>query len=574
MDESAVLELLTVKMPTFGLLGVEEEATSSLLRQETAAVILLGIAAVVAVIADRLKFPYTVALVIAGFFAATLGDVVAVDVSADLILALLVPPLLFEATLHLPWARLRADLVPVSLLAIVGTAVGTVALAVLVNAVLGIPWPAAFAFGALISATDPVAVIAFFKSLGTPKRLSVLVEGESLFNDAVAVVAFGLAVEVARGAQFTFRGAVVDFIVVSVPGLIIGMVLGYLVGAIFLARLDNPLIETSATLALAYGSYLLAEDFGRLIGRPLLHFSGILAVVAAGLMVGTVGLRNTSPTTRLTLEHFWELLTFLVNSMVFLVIGLTITITDLADQLWAVAVAVVGVLVVRGVVVYGLTDLGGRLQPNRRIPMAYRHVMAWGGLRGAISLALVLTMTAEVFGRETVDTVRVMTFGVVLFTLLIQGTTITPLIRRLGLSGKADNELEQQRHQARIAMRRAGQAEVNRLGAEGVLFTEMADALSRTYQRDVAGESASLRDHFRAHPELEVSMFLQARRDAIVAERSALSEMIRTGLIESSVGGDLAVELNNRLAALDLLEERWESDPVPTVGRAGDDHEA
>lgn len=552
-----------------GLLAVEEGGPSSLLRSETAAIVLLAIAAGVAVVADRLKFPYTVALVIAGFFAATLGDIVAVDVSPDLILALLVPPLLFEATLHLPWAKLRSDLVPVLLLALIGTAVGTVALGALVNAVLDIPWPAAFAFGALISATDPVAVIAFFKSLGTPKRLSVLVEGESLFNDAIAVVAFGLAVGVAQGAEFSAGGALVDLIVISLPGLGVGMVLGYAVGAVFLARVDNPLIETSTTLALAYGSYLLAEDFGRIIGDPDLHFSGLLAVVAAGLMVGTVGLRNTSPTTRLTLEHFWELLTFLVNSMVFLLIGLTITISTLADRLWAVGVAVVGVLVVRAVLVYGLTEVAWRIQPRRWIPGAFRHVMFWGGLRGAISLALVLTMTEDVFGRDTVETVRVMTFGVVLFTLLIQGTTITGLIRRLGLSGSADNELQQQRHQARIAMRRAGQAEVGRLGAEGVLFAEMADALGRTYQRDLVEQSASLRGHFLAHPELEATMLIQARRDGIVAERSALSEMIRTGLIETQVGGDLAVELNDRLAALDLLEERWESDPVPTVGDDG-----
>ncbi len=549
-----------------GVLAVEEGEPSALLAQETAAVILLAIAAGVAVIADRLKFPYTVALVIAGFLAATLGDIVAVDVSPDLILALLVPPLLFEATLHLPWAKLRADLVPVLLLALVGTAVGTLALGALVHAVLDIPWPAAFAFGALISATDPVAVIAFFKSLGAPKRLSVLVEGESLFNDAIAVVAFGLAVEVARGAQFSAGGAIVDLIVISLPGLGVGMVLGYAVGAVFLARVDNPLIETSTTLALAYGSYLLAEDFGRIIGDPDLHFSGILAVVAAGLMVGTVGLGNTSPTTRLTLEHFWELLTFLVNSMVFLVIGLTITISELADQLWAVGVAVVGVLVVRAALVYGLAELAGRLQVRRRIPNPFRHVMFWGGLRGAISLALVLTMTVDVFGDDTIETVRVMTFGVVLFTLLIQGTTITGLMRRLGLSGTADNELEQQRHQARIAMRRAGQAEVGRLGANGVLFADMADAIGRTYQRDLAEQAAALRDHFRAHPELEVSMLLQARRDAIIAERSALAEMVRTGLIETQVGGDLSVELNDRLAALDLLEERWESEPVSGVG--------
>ena len=331
-------------------------------------------------------------------------------------------------------------------------------------------------------------------------------------------------------------------------------------GEVFLARIDDPLIETSTTLALAYGSYLVAEEAGSIVGRDF-HFSGILAVVAAGLMVGTVGFKNTSPSTRLTLEHFWGLLTFLVNSLVFLVIGLTITPGDLTDELWAVAIAVAGVIVVRVALVYGLTELTGRLVPRRYIPMAFRHVMTWGGLRGAISLALVLTLAADIPGEKTI---RVMTFGVVLFTLLVQGTTISSLIRRLGLSGRADNELEQQRHQARIAMRRAGQAEINRLGAEGVLFTDMANALSRTYQHDVSRQSSSLRDHLRAHPELEVAMLLQARRDALFAERTALSDVVRSGLIDSQVASDEIIDLNDRLAAIDLLEERWEYHDVST----------
>ncbi|MCP4224247.1 MAG: hypothetical protein GY773_12940, partial [Actinomycetia bacterium] len=288
---------------------------------------------------------------------------------------------------------------------------------------------AALAFGALISATDPVAVIAFFKSLGTPKRLSVLVEGESLFNDAVAVVAFGLAVSAASGEAFSVGEAAVDFLVISLGGLAVGVVMGYVVGEIMLSRIDDPLIETSTTLALAYGTYLVAEKAGAIVGQDF-HFSGILAVVAAGLVVGTVGFKNTSPSTRLTLEHFWELLTFLVNSMVFLVIGLTISPGDLTGELTAVAIAVVGVIVVRVALVYGLAELTERIVPSRYIPMAYRHVMTWGGLRGAISLALVLTLTSDGFDEETLATIRVMSFGVVLFTLLIQGTTISGLIRR------------------------------------------------------------------------------------------------------------------------------------------------
>lgn len=540
---------------------------SELIRQETAVVVLLAIAAGVAVLAKRLRFPYTVALVIAGFGASALGEVVNVSVSPDLILALLVPPLLFEATLALPWKKLRADLFPVMLLALIGTAAGTLVLGALVNQTLGVPWAAAFAFGALISATDPVAVIAFFKQLGAPKRLTVLVEGESLFNDAVAVVAFTLAVKAASGKGFTLAGGVSDFLVVSFGGLAVGIILGYLVGEVFLSRVDDALIETSTTLALAYGSFLLAEDFGLLFGRPDVHFSGILAVVAAGLTVGTIGLKNTSPTTRITLEHFWSLLTFLVNSMVFLVIGLSVTFSDLVNHLDAVAISLVGVIVLRVVLVYGLAEFASRVMPSRHIPAAYRQVMTWGGLRGAISLALVLTMTTPVFDAETVTTVQVMTYGVVLFTLLIQGTTISAVITRLGLAGTGESELAQQRHQARIAMQRAGQLEVNRLGGEGVLLPGMADAFADTYQRDLQTEAEALRTHFRQHPELETAMLLQARRDALVAERAGLTDMSRRSLIDEQVARELTVTLNDRMMALDLLEERWERDAPPTVNR-------
>ncbi len=551
---------------TSSVLAILAAEESALLRQETAAIVLLAIAAVVAVIASRLKFPFTVALVIAGFAASTLGELVAVEVSPDLILALLVPPLLFEATLHLPWGKLKADLVPVLLMALLGTLVGTLGLGYVVHWSLGLPLAAAFAFGALISATDPVAVIAFFKALGAPKRLSVLVEGESLFNDAVAVVAVGLALS---AASFTVSGAAVDFLIISAGGLAVGLILGYLVSAVFLARVDDPLIETSTTLALAYGSFLLAEEFGKIIGQDDLHFSGILAVVTAGLMVGNVGMKNTSPSTRQTLEHFWELLTFLVNSMVFLVIGLTIPPSLLTQEIGAVLIAVVSVLVFRAGLVYVLSFISSRIQPNRRIPVPYRHVMVWAGLRGAISLALVLTITTDDFDPETVTTLQTMTFGVVLFTLLIQGTTITALMRRLGLSGRADNELMQQRHQARMHMTRAGQSEIARLGANGILFADMAASLGKTYQRDIREQSIELRTHFSQHPELEVAMLLQARREALTAEKTSLSDIVRSGLIEASVATELSVELDNRLAVLELLEDRWESDPIPLIKQVG-----
>ncbi len=547
------------------------EEASQLIRQETAVVILLAIAAGVAVLARRTRFPFTVALVLAGFVAAGLGEVVSVEASADLILALLVPPLLFEATLNLPWKNLKADLVPILTLALAGTLIGSLTVGAVVHFVLDLPWALSFAFGALISATDPVAVIAFFKSLGTPKRLSVLVEGESLFNDAVAVVVFGVALDVAEGGEFGLFDALGDFFVVSAGGLAVGLFLGYVVSEVILAGVDDPLIETSTTLALAFGSFLLAEEFGLLIGQDSLHFSGILAVVAAGLMVGTRGIQNTSPSTRMTLEHFWELLTFLVNSLVFLFIGLTIGLRDLFTEWWPVVLAVVTVLTVRAVLVYGLTWFNGLVQPTRRIPMGYRHVMLWGGLRGAISLALALIIQDNeklrgVVGDDAIQTVLVMTFGVVLFTLLVQGLSITGLIRRLGLAGRTEVELQQQTHQAVIHMRRAGQATIGQLGSEGVLGRDLAEAISAVYADDVTTASQDLADHVRAHPELGAEMLIRARREALVAEQSALGEIVRSGLIENQVAEELSIALNTRLAALEILSNRWETDPGDIEG--------
>ncbi|NND03049.1 MAG: hypothetical protein HKN91_09700, partial [Acidimicrobiia bacterium] len=310
-----------------------EAGGSGLLESEVSIILLLAVAALVAVASRRFRFPYTVALVVVGLALAFLPeDAIEVDLSAELILAVLVPPLLFEGTLHISWRKFRADLRAVTLIAVGGTLIGTFVVGGFVNQLVDVPWAPALAFGALISATDPVAVISFFRSIGVSKRLTILVEGESLLNDGVSFVVFTLALAAAApGAGFDLASALGDFVLIAFGGLAVGIVLGYVVSALILRNLDDHLVETAVTVALAFGSYLLAEEFGALIGADF-HLSGILAVVAAGLMVGNTGLLNTSPTTRLTLQNFWEFLSFVVNSMVFLLLGLEIQITELPGE--------------------------------------------------------------------------------------------------------------------------------------------------------------------------------------------------------------------------------------------------
>jgi CPA1 family monovalent cation:H+ antiporter len=536
---------------------VAADETSGLLEAELSVVILLTIGALVAMLVRRIKVPYTVALVLMGLLLSFFPDFLQLEISKDLILAVLVPPLIFEATLHIPWRRLRADLAPILSFAVFGTLLGTVATAALAVQFVDVEWAAAIAFGALISATDPVAVIAFFRTLGVSKRLSILVEGESLFNDGVAIVVFTIATGLGVAGEFVLSDALAEFAIVAFGGLAVGAILGYVVSNVILRNLDDHLIETAVTVALAFGSFLVAEEFGLIIGVDGLHLSGILAVVAAGLMVGNIGFHNTSPTTRLTLENFWEFLSFIVNSLVFLLLGLRIDIGQTTSNLGAILVAIAAILVTRLVIVYGFTALHNGWRPNRRISTGFQHVMFWGGLRGAISLALALTL-GEFFDDRTTEVLQVMTFGVVLFTLLIQGTTISPLIRRLGLSQKSEHVVEQQEVQATIYSKRAGRRALERLNREGVLDPALFKSLDEIYEVELAEQRGELSQHFRDYPELETAMFLQARAEAINAERSAVLDAARRGLISSDIAEEQTVALNNRLAALEFLESRLE----------------
>lgn len=540
------------------LLAAEE---SNLIQLELGVVLLLSIAALVAILIRRIKLPYTVALVLVGLVLSFFPNFLGFSASSDLIIAILVPPLVFEATLHIKWKSLRQDLALVVLLAVVGTLISTLVVGSIIGPILDIPIEAALAFGALISATDPVAVVAFFRTLGVSKRLSILMEGESMFNDGVAIVLFNLAISAAAlntsmviesgaatgGNSIGLFDGLLQFLRVSFGGVGIGLILGYVVSYIILKNVDDHLIETATTVTLAFGSFVVAEEF---------HFSGILAVVAAGLMVGNIGSQNTSPTTKLTLENFWEFLAFAVNSMVFLLIGLEIEIAQLLPNIIPIIVAVIAVLLSRAIVVYLITSIHNRFAPGRqRIPGNYRHVMFWGGLRGAISLALALTLSAELLGDRIAAELRVMTFGVVLFTLLVQGTSIERLIRHLGLAHKPAQRLELQRRLGLVYAKRAGRRELDRLHDEGILSGDIWEAMNLMYDRELNQHKNKLREHLQKFSELEQETYLQTREDVLVAERGAISDAVRRGFISEEIYHHLIREADNRMAALHMIQE-------------------
>jgi CPA1 family monovalent cation:H+ antiporter len=371
------------------------------------------------------------------------------------------------------------------------------------------------------------------------------------------------------GGGFSLGEAIWDFVTVAFGGLAVGLVLGYIVSNVVLKNLDDHLVETAVTVALAFGSYLIAEEFGLLVGVEDLHLSGILAVVAAGLVVGDIGLRNTSPPTRLTLENFWEFLSFTVNSFVFLIIGLRIDVRDLLGHADAVVFAVIAILLARAVIVYGTMLVQNRIRATEYVPSAYQHVLYWGGLRGAVSLALALTLASS-FDGEVASVLELATFGVVLFTLLVQGTTINLVIKRLGLGRRSPVVVGQQRLQATIYSKRAGRRRLEQLRREGVVLPQLWAPLDTLYAEEINTNRRILDGHFQDHPGLETAMFLQARSDALNAERSAAFDASRRGLISAEIAHDVSQELAHRLAALEFLRSRLgvpqevETEPEPT----------
>ena len=381
--------------------------------------LLLG-ASLVGMLARWVKVPYAVALVIGGLLLEESHVTQVPDLNPTVLLFVFLPPLLFDAAFRLDARELRVLLRPVLVLAVPGVLITTLVVGGAVTVVLDIPLATALLFGSIVAATDPVAVIGVFKGLKVSKRLAVIAEAESLINDGMAITLYTVLVGLAVTGQANAFDSVELFGREVFGGVLIGAVLGIafsrLTGAI-----DDHLIEMTLSTALAYGSYLIAQS---------VEASGPLACVAAGLIHGSYGRRvgMSEKTTRL-LDDLWEYLGFVANAVVFLLLGFSVNVAALRGEVWPVSIAVASMLVAR-VLVTALSALATPRSLEVIHTRAERAVLVWGGLRGALTAALALALPGNTPARNLLVT---MAFGVVLFTLVVQGLTLPALIRRVGL---------------------------------------------------------------------------------------------------------------------------------------------
>ena len=396
-------------------------------------VILLMVTAAVAVLVRRIPIPYVTALALVGAVAGSLLHVSpAFPLTRPLILFVLLPGLLFEAGFNLDWRRLRDDALVVAILATVGVLLTAGLIGGLGHFLLGLALPVSFLLGSILAATDPVAVVAMFRRLGVPARLATIVEAESLVNDGTGVVLFTIALGIVLSGSFQPIGAILQFLQLSVGGIGVGIAVGYVLSRLTM-RIDDADVEITFTAIAAYGSYLLGEA---------IHVSGILAVVAAALVMGSYGrTRGMSQHTQAALTTFWDYVAFILNSLVFLLIGLELPWTNLLGLGWAVVAAWAITLLARAVSVYGVL---GVLRPlGQRVSWRWQHTIVWSGIRGAVAIALALSL-GEQTGPHFPE-LRTLAYGVVLLSITIQGLTIGPLSRTMLESDAASSNSGEKR---------------------------------------------------------------------------------------------------------------------------------
>jgi monovalent cation/hydrogen antiporter len=477
------------------------------------------------VLARLVRVPYPILLVLGGLVLGFLPGMPDVALPPELVLVAFLPPLLYWAGFFSSPRDLRADTRAISLAAVGLVLATTVAVAVAANAAVdGLGWAAAFALGAIVSPTDPLAATAIGRRMGVPRRLITVLEGESLVNDATALVAYRLAVAAVASGTFVAWQAGLRFVVGAAGGVAVGLVVGWVVAEVR-RRLEDPVVEIVVSVVTGYAAYLPAEQLG---------VSGVLAAVTTGLYVGWRAPQLASASTRLLGFSFWEVLVYLANAVLFILVGLQLhpilrqlagtSVATLVGQAVLVSVVVIAVRLGWVFSVPYLIRLLDRRpsQIGRRLGARERLVLGWSGMRGAVSLAAALALPLDFPMR---DLILFLTFAVILATLVLQGLTLPTLIRRLRLHDDGAEAKEELR--ARLAATHAALERLDELAVEDWTRDDTVDRLHRLFEfrrrrlkaRAGIWEDDGAEDQSLAYQRL-VRELLQAQRQAIVRLRN------------------------------------------------------
>jgi monovalent cation:H+ antiporter, CPA1 family len=507
----------------------------------------LTVAALVHTWSTYSHVPYTVALLVIGFLAQLIGSLTGyqpdVSLSPDLIYYLLLPMLLFEAAMHLQMHQFRLQFKTITLLATFGVLVSVAVVSTLLPLMLGIPFEAALLFGVLISATDPIAVLALFKTLGAPKRLAMLADGESMFNDATAVILFRLVAAIVVGGSVFNETTVVDgllgFGYVFVGSIIAGAVVGYLISAVIEVIDNDAMVETTLTVGAALLSFGAMEHF--------LGLSGVISAVSAGIVVGNFGPSRFSAHVVEFVEKFWEYLSFIVISLVFFFSAYGIDTAPFVTQppVWLVAVLVV--LIARAASVYVSFAISNRLpmfkdEPN--VPASWQHVLVWAGLRGVIPLVLVFSLPETYAYR---DILLQFTLGTFIFTVFVNGLTIEGLLKRLRLHIPPNEELIVKEEMSILELEQRKE-QLTHIAKGEFAKSHIGDMLFKIEKEEQVHKKRLVR--LANAPEFKTSLKLQL----LHYQREIVQRLFREGYIHENALFDLIAQFDMQEDALEYPE--------------------
>jgi len=508
----------------------------------TILIILLLVATVVALVTQQLRVPYVTGLVLAGLpITELLSRQIGLDPS--LVLNLFLPILIFEAGINTDVSRLRSTFKPIALLAGPGAVLSSAIIAVLLKLGLGLDWIPALLVGVILANTDTVSMIAVFKEISVPSRLSTIVEGETLFNDAAALVLFNLILSVYSTGSLTIFEGIQQLLFVAMGGSLVGLILGYLSIPVFI-RLNDPLSSLLLTVAVALGTFQIGQFLG---------VSGAVAVVVAGLIFGNLGLsQSTSASDKVTLLSFWEYAGFGVNTFVFLLIGIEIDPLTFWRTLPAVLLAVLAYQIGRVITVYPL--LIGLRWFDRPIPLRWQHVLFLGNIKGSLSMALALSIPLTLPGREGLIA---LVYGSVLISLVGQGVSLPWLVKRLKLSHFSESRQQIEELQLQLIASKAAQDELDTLLKTGVLPKAVYEEMRASYQSRVATSERILRDLYNQRSlksrtlDGKLKQLDTIRRRLLLAEKGAVNDALRKRILSEEQVQAYIKNLNEQLLGLE-----------------------
>lgn len=511
--------------------------------------LLFVVATTVAIIVQRLAIPYTVALVVTGIVLGMLNIFETPHLTKALLFNVILPGILFEAAFHIDAKQFFRNQITIASLALPGVVAAIVLTVIILTPIInglhlveGFTWKYALVFGALISATDPVAVIALFKTLGVPKRLSILLDGESLLNDGIAIVFFTLSLSlIVSGISPTTGELALAFIQIVGIGAFVGMGIGIAVSQV-IKHVDDPMIEIALTTIAAYGSFFIAEHF---------HYSGVIAVVCAGMLCGNYAVRfGMSPSTRIAVETFWEYLSFALTSIVFLLIGLEVNFHQLLASWQIILAAYLVVTITRALVIFIVSSLL-RMTPER-ISWPWSMVLTWGGLRGGLPMVLVLSLPQGFPYRDLLIT---MTFGVVILSILVHGLTILPILRWLGITQGAQERAEYELLRGKLQSAHAALEEISKMSHMAFSNPMILEMLRHKYEQKIENDRSTLDELHLEKKELQIEELQLAQRHLLLVETNEIIDSFHRGLLSRAVYDKLIADIDAELLRLESGDE-------------------